>query len=514
MKDIIILGTQEKTAEAVLLCGLRPNGTIGPVNITSGGAIQTSGGGGGGGATIPSTTNLISGDGSGNGADSGLTVASLSGWAGIAPSSKQNALTISTVGTALLNLSTPAGDGSLVYVNADGSVHTELASSLVINQVKDSTDPLKILQFDISAFPEGTKTLTFDAAGTLPNAALTHSSMTIAGHSVSLGGTQTLASTDLSDGTTVGQNLFKATNPSAITFPKVDGSNNVSFRTPAQVLSDIGAQASGSYAASGANSDITSITGLTTQSTLTRAPAANTVVTGWLITDTTTASNGNQQYSPSIQLTGQSWSGAASQAIDFRIYNKTLQGGSSNLVIESQQNGGGFGNQYLFDNFGDATIPQLNTGGIRFGSGVGTKFQQNSDGALIIVSSTNVNGTLQIAKNILSKTSNYSVAVNDTNSLLDNTGAGGEVDFTLPSVATTTVGLQYTFYVDAAQTVKIIPQTTATIQMAGSTSTNGTGGGFISSATSGNAVTLIALSTTKWVAINYVGTVAVNWTVN
>lgn len=48
-------------------------------------------------------------------------------------------------------------------------------------------------------------------------------------------------------GTTVGQNIFTATNPSAISFPKVAADNSVSFRTPAQVLSDIGAQASGNY---------------------------------------------------------------------------------------------------------------------------------------------------------------------------------------------------------------------------------------------------------------------------
>jgi hypothetical protein len=42
-------------------------------------------------------------------------------------------------------------------------------------------------------------------------------------------------------GTTVGSNVFTASNPSAITFPKVAADNTVSFRTPAQVLSDIGA---------------------------------------------------------------------------------------------------------------------------------------------------------------------------------------------------------------------------------------------------------------------------------
>jgi hypothetical protein len=41
--------------------------------------------------------------------------------------------------------------------------------------------------------------------------------------------------------TTVGTNLLTATNPSAISYPKIDASNNVTFRTPAQMLADIGA---------------------------------------------------------------------------------------------------------------------------------------------------------------------------------------------------------------------------------------------------------------------------------
>lgn len=78
--------------------------------------------------------------------------------------------------------------------------------------------------------------------------------------------------------TTVGANLVTATNPSAITFPKVAADNSVSFRTPAQVLGDIGAQASGSYAASGANTDITSLqsgVGLTSPKVTTGIDDAN-----------------------------------------------------------------------------------------------------------------------------------------------------------------------------------------------------------------------------------------------
>jgi hypothetical protein len=48
-------------------------------------------------------------------------------------------------------------------------------------------------------------------------------------------------------GTTVGQNLFTLTNPSAVTWLRVNADNSVSPRSAAQTLSDIGAQASGNY---------------------------------------------------------------------------------------------------------------------------------------------------------------------------------------------------------------------------------------------------------------------------
>lgn len=74
----------------------------------------------------------------------------------------------------------------------------------------------------------------------------------------------TIASTDISDSTTVGRNVLSATNPSAISFPKVAADNTVSFRTPAQVLGDIGAQAgplTGDVTTSGAASTLATVNG-------------------------------------------------------------------------------------------------------------------------------------------------------------------------------------------------------------------------------------------------------------
>ena len=89
--------------------------------------------------------------------------------------------------------------------------------------------------------------------------------------------------------------------------------------------------------------------GFTAAQTLTLAPAANTVATGWLLTDTTAASSGNQQYSPAVRWSGQGWktnATAASQAVDFRAYVVPVQGSanpSAYWTLESSVNGASFG---------------------------------------------------------------------------------------------------------------------------------------------------------------------------
>lgn len=104
-----------------------------------------------------------------------------------------------------------------------------------------------------------------------------------------------LTAANITASTTAGRAILNVTNPSAISFVKIAADNTVSTRTPAQVLSDIGAQASGSYAASGANSDITSASALTTAGaagittnfpgpvTMTKGTASTTPATGTLI---------------------------------------------------------------------------------------------------------------------------------------------------------------------------------------------------------------------------------------
>lgn len=62
-------------------------------------------------------------------------------------------------------------------------------------------------------------------------------------------------------GTTTGINIFTLPNPGAIRFIKVNADNTVTARTAAEILSDIGAQASGSYQT--LDADLTTISGLT-----------------------------------------------------------------------------------------------------------------------------------------------------------------------------------------------------------------------------------------------------------
>jgi hypothetical protein len=141
----------------------------------------------------------------------------------------------------------------------------------------------------------------------------------------------------------------------------------------------------------------------------------------------------------------------------------------------------------------DSTSSSFDTSLTRSAPGV---WQMGDGGA-------NANGSLLMRYRVSAKTANYSVATGDSNTFFTNTGATGEVDFTLPTAA---VGLVYTFYVDAAQTLKVIAGASTTIRVAGSVSA---AAGNITNATTGGCITLIAISTTQWVAESSQGT----WTV-
>ena len=96
------------------------------------------------------------------------------------------------------------------------------------------------------------------------------------------GATQAAARTGIG-ATTVGANLFTLANPSAITFPRINADNSVSALTALDFRTATGS------AALGANSDITSLTGLTTALSVAQGGTGAATLTGYVKGTGTTA---------------------------------------------------------------------------------------------------------------------------------------------------------------------------------------------------------------------------------
>jgi hypothetical protein len=156
--------------------------------------------------------------------------------------------------------------------------------------------------------------------------------------------------------------------------------------------------------------------------------------------------------------------------------------------------------------FGNATTGAL-TGTFRFTSGGGTTVLNfggdtsgfpalRRSGTNLIAQLADDSGPTALLKKrlVTAKTGNYSVLATDTETFLTNTGAAGTVNFTLPTAVS---GLTFTFYVDVAQTLQVTAGASTTIRIAGSVSG---AAGNITNATIGGCVTLVAISTTQWVA--------------
>lgn len=115
-----------------------------------------------------------------------------------------------------------------------------------------------------------------------------------------------------------------------------------------------------------------------------------------------------------------------------------------------------------------------------------------------------------ITRPVAAKTTNYGVSGADSFAYFTNTGAVAEVDFTLPTCA---AGLNYSFYVDAAQIVKIVATGGARIRNAG---TVGAANGNAQDTTTGSLATIICIGNSsldaalEWVLEKAAGT----WTIN
>lgn len=104
---------------------------------------------------------------------------------------------------------------------------------------------------------------------------------------------------------------------------------------------------------------------------------------GIILTNTTVAAAGAQQYSPRIRLTGQGWktnSTAASQTVDWIVENQPIQGSANpttNLVFSSQVNAGGYTAQATLTsaaafNLASGGVYQINGTTVLSGSALGT----------------------------------------------------------------------------------------------------------------------------------------------
>lgn len=119
---------------------------------------------------------------------------------------------------------------------------------------------------------------------------------------------------------------------------------------------------------------------------------------GLLLTNTTAAAAGAQQWSPRLHFTGQGWktnATAASQAVDWIAEVQPVQGAASpigSLVFSSQVNGGGYTAMFKLNsgpNFGQALFVDGNSGAaaaIGFINDPNTGFSRVTTGAIAISS--------------------------------------------------------------------------------------------------------------------------------
>lgn len=104
---------------------------------------------------------------------------------------------------------------------------------------------------------------------------------------------------------------------------------------------------------------------------------------------------------------------------------------------------------------------------------------------------------------VAAKTASTNVADAESGKLFNNTGAGAEVPFTLP---TAVAGLTYTFVVSDADGIKVTAAAGDTIRLG---TTVSKAAGYVSAAAIGSTLKITAINATEWIAEYWVG----EWTV-
>lgn len=290
------------------------------------------------------------------------------------------------------------------------------------------------------------------------------------------------------------------------------------------------------------------------------SPGANTApVFGLELFNINPATVGNQQNSGGLFFEGNGWkttATAASQSVEFRMFCQPVQGTTAptgNLLIGHSINLAAYTNNFTFNTAGQFIIAQSGSasapaiyfgtdttsgfyrvaadrigislaGGLVFDfktdglhlpstgifAGAGQVWWDNTgnfgalkNGAnLLFYDQSGAGATIGLAAGvwIVPKTANYTVVVSDSGKHFNNVGAAGSVTFTLPTGA---AGMQYTFEVDATQTI--------TIQAGGSdTIRNGTvvsaAGGTMTANANGCIVHLVCTKANTWKVKSIIGT--------
>lgn len=99
-------------------------------------------------------------------------------------------------------------------------------------------------------------------------------------------------------------------------------------------------------------------------------------------------------------------------------------------------------------------------------------------------------------------TASDTLTVGETGSVHTTVGAGGAVTFTLPAAV---VGLEYYFYVGAAQELRIDPDGTETISLP-SSGVPGAAGKYLTATIAGETVHLMCCVAGTWACMGYTGT--------
>ena len=100
------------------------------------------------------------------------------------------------------------------------------------------------------------------------------------------------------------------------------------------------------------------------------------------------------------------------------------------------------------------------------------------------------------------KTADYTVTANDSGSGFTNTGAGGAITFALPAA---TVGLNYRFYVNAAQELRIDPNGSETISLP-SSGVPQAAGAYLTANAVGESVEIACAVAGTWAVFGFTGT--------